>query len=111
MSEVVTDQLEFPKLPRFHKWSVRYDPTFKAPRLHVKIKLIGLFVCEEYSSWFDGEATPERLRLKAILIAKLVHANFERDRRRDRSLGALRAAAAEVERDLNSGDPRKVADK
>lgn len=105
----MTDTLEFPKLPKWHRWRVRYSPILGMPRLHVKIVWLGLFTVEDRTGTFDtydSEITPERVRDFAIRLARSTYATFLRNRKVDE----LRAAASAVELALNSGDPKKVGE-
>ncbi|SIL73331.1 Uncharacterised protein [Mycobacteroides abscessus subsp. abscessus] len=100
--------LEFPKLPKWHKWTVRYSPTLGMPMLHVRIKFLGVFTAESSSGSFDyddPDITPERLRNCAIRLARFAYGDFQRGR----GVGVLYEAAASVARDLNSGDAKKVS--
>ncbi len=106
---MTTEPLEFPKLPKWHRWSVQYDDFMRMPRVKVKIVWLGVFTVEERSGSFNDanpKITPERVRRMAIRLANSAFTGFTQGRQ----VSALYSAAASVERDLNSGDPKKVSD-
>ncbi|NGX06423.1 hypothetical protein UI24_04215 [Mycobacteroides franklinii] len=79
------------------------------PRVQVKILWLGVFKVEERTGSFNDanpEITPERVRRVALRLANSAYVGFKQNRQ----VSVLYDAAATIERDLNSGDSKKVSD-